>query len=112
MARKSSKAQGFFGKSNAGDTPDPAEVYQGVEAGLVHRLVTVAVDAGGAVLFGTTRDRTAATLRLYLGSEAQTFYAGDAHDLEDLLRHWIEQYEGVAEEREKPSGGRQGPKTG
>jgi hypothetical protein len=108
MATKVKKGVNFFGavkevKQEAFDAH-----YSSLPANVLHELVVVAVDAGGAVLFGATRDGGAASVRLYLGGEGETFYFKPGEDIEDFARHWIEQYRGVIEERESPKNGKTG----
>lgn len=75
--------------------------YEAVDASYVARLVVAVVDAGCAVLFGTTRDRGAWAIT-FMGETIpggkSTVYQNNEDDLNDWLLEWAENWEGVVEE--------------
>lgn len=93
MPRKARKQKDFFGSGKPQEATAPHEIWLHADKQAMVHLVVMASRAGGAVMFGQTRDGSAATLRLYLGGEGETFYAGDSETATDLMRHWAEQYE-------------------
>lgn len=69
-------------------------------SGLMGKLVTLVTDAGGAVLFGKTRDGGALVLSFLhdqIDRKKGKYYYADAEDLDDGLRHHIEVWEGIVE---------------
>lgn len=99
MASKKSAKKGFFGTGANDPDMDPSDRWEQVPAGIVHQLVVVATRAGGAVLFGRSRDGGVPSLTLYTESERSTFYFRPGEDVEENLRFWISQYEGLLEDR-------------
>lgn len=92
MAGKPARAKGFFSQVRSSSDEATDRHFEGVSPSLVAELVVVACNVGGAVLFGSSRDGGAASIRLYLEGEGETFYFRPGDDIEDFLRHWIEQY--------------------
>lgn len=77
---------------------DPSERWEEIQALLIHRLVVLATRARCAVLFGVSKDGGIPTLVLLYGTEKQSHYVRPSDDLEDLVRHYIEFFEGRLEE--------------
>lgn len=109
MAGKSTQAKGFFSGFGGGSRDEPVRHFEGVQASLMAELVVVAVNAGGAVLFGASRDGGAASVRLYLAGEGETFYFRPGDDVEDFLRYWIEQYSALEDPPKSAQNGSKGP---
>lgn len=100
MSPRGKASKSFFGSGKEIEGPETYAIWQAVDAQKLVHLVVVAVRSGGGVLAGSTRDGSAATLRLYKGDEAETFYAGDAETLNDLIEFWAGAYEGELEARQ------------
>lgn len=74
--------------------------WDGSDGALMAKLVALVTDAGGAVLFGKTRDGGALVLSFLhdqIDRKAGKYYYAKAEDVEDGLRHHIEVWEGILE---------------
>lgn len=108
MSKKPARAKGFFSRAGVPEEQGHDRHFEGVQATLMAELVVVAVNAGGAVLFGASRDGGAASVRLYLEGEGETFYFRPGEDVEDFLRYWIEQYSALDDGLKSAQNGRGG----
>lgn len=72
---------------------------------LVRDLVVAVNDAGGAVLFGATRDRGAWAITFFhdlVPKNDRTRYCNDEDEVNDFLKQWIEFWQAVVEEQKAP----------
>lgn len=98
MANKPKQTQTKRSFFKEDDGRDPSERWEEIPALLMHRLVVLATRTGCAVLFGVSKDGGIPTLVFLYGTEKQSHYVRPSDDLEDLVRHYIEFFEGRLEE--------------
>lgn len=95
-----------FQKAFGGNGVDPGKVSWDVaDPYMLKRLVDGVTAAGGAVLFGTTRDGGAYTLTFFhddVPEKNRTQYQGPGDDVPDWLEHWADFWEGAAEDVKAP----------
>ena len=84
MARKAEPKSVFGANNGMASTGEAWTVLQAADYDIVRNLVVAASRAGGTVQFGTTRNGTAVTLRIYHNGVGENFYAGDTDTLHDL----------------------------
>lgn len=101
-----SKRSGKFAEAFGGNGSEPEEVSWDVATeSMIGRLVTSVVDAGGAVMFGTTRDGGAYTLTFFhddVPKKNRTQYEGSEERLAGWLEYWVNFWEGVVDEQRSP----------
>lgn len=62
------------------------EALQEVDPALLHSAVCAVLQAGDAVLLGTTRDGGAVAMQLYSGDSLDKLYCATLEELQDALR--------------------------
>lgn len=75
--------------------------WRGLDAAVVYRLLTAITDAGGNVLFGATRDRSAWVLTVWhpqLGDKPASEYCNSGRELAGFVESRADFWEAVAKE--------------